>query len=1405
MIFRYLHSLREKAQLRRAGKRIQRGSHTSSDLALIAKSLRGYTFQLASTERTISITGDANNAVVIAGDRNVFVLSGSAADILRQTVLSDPIQIQKACRKVSERLASELLGNSIVISRRELECELDRFIVSSDRWLFITGDSGVGKSIFAASEIKRLSDQGWAVLLMRGATFSLDDMARLIVEDGLGQPLAPGARYLMRQPWLADLPQGVRGFLVIIDDLVPENTIGELLKLIDTISDLPPHNAKVVVTCNTLAWERLQQDYHLPFHNDAVVFGDTATSGSPPCQLGDFSQPELTEALQAIGDTELIPTGEGEWPDSHIESVRALLVHPATFGHYSHWRRSGNKELGELTWSELIAERLNQALALAAKDCGIQPGALREYLLEFARIAMERKAPDFRLPVDLIRERIPQLEVDRQLPSASPLVALQQAGILLVATGHTGEIPIGFSVSDMGGYILSFVFEREALGKSVDELRGLINSWVQEAWSYHPQIDGLLAWLDRLTDDPDDSKLLLLLEALIETHLFKTASLFRLVRPSLIAAIFDFIKQKDSRPVFKYREAAYALRSSPEALREIREHLQDEDAQSQRVAVKLVGQHRDTVSIPTLIDLLREPERKRDLHAAIYGALSNIGELAIADLLKVVTDLTSPILLRSRCLTAVRNIGTLTNEVSAAITFCFERRHEGDEELLRTAVFTAADLRDYRQHDAAISALDSPDWQTVIAATKIVMECGSTADVPQLYGALDRWTSPKSDSLDRSWVIRRLMSALIKLDGPNSYQTVLDLLRMGLAGNGVFSPVEAIWVADEIDCPGSRALLLEDLNERLATKPPDGLIWQSFNRLGQLWRPDHLDEVQQATDRLTNRGNVAQRVGDAIQDGMKADKEHPLLDHHAQVAAFKALGKLRSRDFGADASRLLADAEWTFDLTICDTLWVMGDERAAPALLKKADQHTSGAQGEWLQRSHAMRALSTCATKNFVAPLVSYITTETEISLYLPSDTLLPLVLRGLITVDELRRIIRDPHVTTYGRVACLQTLDLLNAEEHVDFFSDMAFNQDNEILQDQAIQALGDLRHAAAATKLRHLISDTQSVSLARTIARALAQMRSVESIPEIINCRSRFAGDATGFNIELARLGERSALKPLLEVVSHDRLLTGEVLNAIGLFLPDVQARTAIVEKLENFQGPQMDTGEQYAAIKVLARRDARLLVDRVQELYRSRKLHKSARQGLASLMPELMSTNAAHQPGVLELMKRLICDPSLEIRRDAMEVLFRIDNEICAQIYHDLQGEDEWSRACAVNSLGYWDSPDHWINQARRNHHVLIRRAADEALTIKSFSADLNRLVKLYQSDSSADRLAAYLALEDNGDYSTTWRLYTTTDKSSLAHVFLRELSESITKHSQTRVQKAEKEEKDFLSSRGRVTFA
>lgn len=1177
MIPSYLQTLLKKARLRCAAKRLKKAKHTFSDLSLIVEALQGDVFSLASAQRTAEITGDANNAVVIAGDGNVvFVLSGPAADTLRQTFLSDPIQIQKACRKVSDRLASELLGESLVISRRELEDEVDCFLESPERWLFITGDSGVGKSVFAASEMKRLSDLGWVVLLVRGATFSLEYMARLIAQEGLGQPVAPGAAYLIRQPWLADLPSGVRGFLIVIDDLVPETTTNELIKLIDTIIDLPAQNVKAVVTCNSLAWERLNQDYHLPFHKEAATFGAADSREPQTPQLGYFSQPELTEALKAIGDTELIHTGDGEWPDPHIESVRALLTHPATFGHYAHLSRSGDaSELGELTWSKLIEQRLSQGLALAAKDCGFQRDSLRDYLLEFARIAVEQKAPDFRLPVDVIRERIPQLEVDRQLPSASPLVAMQQAGILLSATGPTGEKLIGFSVSDMGGYISSFVFEREAIGKSSDELRELINSWVQEAWGYHPQIDGLLAWLDRLAEDPDDPTLLILLEALVETHLFRTASLFRLVRPSLISAIFDFIKQKDSGPVFKYREAAYALRSSPRALREMREHLHDADPQSQRIAVKLVGQHRDIESISTLISLLGEPERKRELHSAIYGALASIGEMALTDLLRVVTDLNSPVVLRSRCLIAIRNIGTLTNEVSGALALCLADVEEGADELLRSALYTAAHLRDCNQLSRAVASLVLKDWQSVIGATKIIMECGDSRTLSDLYNALDLWNRPEADSLDRTWVIRQLLSAIIRIEGEASSDTVLNLLRNGLAGVGVLRPVEAVWAADEIDCPGSKALILEDVVARIAPRPPDGLIWQSFNRLGQLWKPHHISEISSATEGLRTKGiSVSQRIVKAVGDGLRAEGEHPLRDHHAQIAAFKTLAKSRAADFGAEANKLLAYAEWTFDLTICDALWVVGDERASAALLKKADQHTSGGQGEWLQRSHAMRALSTCATEEFLPPIVSYITSESDISIYLPSDTILPLVSRGLISAAQLRDIIRDTNATTYGRVACLQTLGILDAKQHADIFSEIAFHQDNEILQDHAIQGLGDLRFADAVANLRHLLSETQSVSLARTIAHALAQMKSSEAIPDVIKTRSRFGGDVTGFNIELARLGERSALKPLLEVIEGERLLTGGVLSAIGLFLPDGQARSAILQKLETFQGPQYDT---------------------------------------------------------------------------------------------------------------------------------------------------------------------------------------------------------------------------------------
>jgi len=1399
----------KRVRLKRSAKRIEAGTHSDADLRAIAEAFQSEAFSLASGDRTVSITGNASNAVLIAGDGNtVFVLSGGAADTVRQAFLSSPVQIQKGCRRVSNRLASEIVNGSIVIRRLESDTELDKFLISDNKIAFITGDSGVGKSVFAASQIQRLSNNGWAVLLVRGATFSLEYMAKLIAEDGLDQPLAPGSTYLLRHPWLGELPNGVRGFLVLIDDIVPEVATTELIKFVDMIFDVPPERVKIIASCNSLAWERLNQDYRLPFHKDTATLGATSTLDPTLIRLGTFSDGELSEALRTIGATELIPSRQGDWPDSHIESVRELLSHPATFGHYSHLRRSGGpSEFGELTWSTLIERRLEKALARAANLSSVHPDSLRDYLAQFARMALDEKSHDFRIPFDLIRQRIPQLEVDLQLPSASPSVALQEAGVLLTTSGAGGERLLGFSVSDMGGYVLSFVLEKEAVGKTNEELREVVNVWVQEAWSYHSLIDGLLAWLDRLSENARDTRLLIVLEALVETHLFRTESLFRLVKPSLISAIFDFIREKDSGPVFKYRDAAYAIRPSLEAMREIREHLRDTNSQSQRVAVKLVGQHKDVQSISALVSLLEEPDRDRDLHAAIYSAFAGIGEPAINHLINVVTDLMSSALLRGRCLIALRNIGTLNDQVSAALTFCFEHIAGGEGELLRSALFTASHLRDCNQHSAAMSALTSKDWQSVIAATKVVMECRDRADIPHLYAALHSWTRSESDSIDRTWVVRQLLAALIKIEGSESQNTVLGLLRNGLAGTGIFSPVESVWAADEIDCPGTKALMFEDVIERISTTPPDGLAWQSFNRLGNLWKPDHLSEIVSAAHDLSNAGTpVAERIAGTILDGMHAEGNHPLSDHHAQVAAFKALAKSRPRDFAAEASRLLADAEWTFDLTICDALWVVGDNRAAESLLDKAEQHTSGGQGAWLQRSHAMRALGTCATDEFVAPLISYITSESDKSIYLPSDTIFPLVLRGIISVAKLLEIVRDPQASTYGRVACLQALSILDQREHTDIFSEIAFRQDNEILQDYAIQALGDVKHTAAASDLQQLLINTQSGSLASTIAETLAEIKATQSVKDIIKARSRFGDNSTAFSIALARLGERSALEPLLERLSGDGLLGRGVISAVGLFLPDAQAQRAILEKLETFRGPQLDTGEQRSAIRVLARQDPRLLVERVSRLYRSGRLHKTAREGLAALMPELINAEAVDQTAVVELLKLLLCDPHVQIRRRALEVMFRIDSRICRQVYEELKNGDEWTRACGVLSLGFWASPDHLIRGARRDSQLLIRRAADQALETKSRSADLMNLVKTYQSGGDGlERLSAYLCLEENGDYATMRNLYTTTDKSSLAYVFLRELGEGMKKNSQSRQQREEKEEKDFLSSRGTIKFA
>lgn len=303
-------------------------------------------------------------------------------------------------------MSRELIGSQAVIPREQIRAQLDDFLASAVRYGLLLGPSGTGKSVIMAVEAQRLLDHGWVALLMHGKTFSLPYLAERVAQDGLRQPIAPDWRQVVVEPWKGELPDSLRGFVLMVDGIEanPDQTIPELLKLHNAVGGLPLGCFKIILSCRDLAWERLSQ--LLPFWQSTESLGQHVPSSVQVIEVTDFADEELTRALQAIGATELLaPRQPGEWSDPHVEAVRVLLKHPSTFGLYADLHASGDvASIEGLTWSWLIEQRVQKALDKAGVTCGITPEAMRQWLIELANIARRQKSCNFCLSTDVVKE-----------------------------------------------------------------------------------------------------------------------------------------------------------------------------------------------------------------------------------------------------------------------------------------------------------------------------------------------------------------------------------------------------------------------------------------------------------------------------------------------------------------------------------------------------------------------------------------------------------------------------------------------------------------------------------------------------------------------------------------------------------------------------------------------------------------------------------------------------------------------------------------------------------------------------------------------------------------------------------------------------------------------------------------
>jgi HEAT repeat protein len=546
----------------------------------------------------------------------------------------------------------------------------------------------------------------------------------------------------------------------------------------------------------------------------------------------------------------------------------------------------------------------------------------------------------------------------------------------------------------------------------------------------------------------------------------------------------------------------------------------------------------------------------------------------------------------------------------------------------------------------AIDALSSDDWQVVRAAGQLLAQNPEPSAFSALREALGRWGSLPDGSLAQNWVLRQLLAALIEMEMPGATEAAIEFLRTNIQGSGNSPPVWAIWAADSLGLPETRRLIFEDVIQRLNQAPQDHLLWHSFDRLSTTWQPDDLTALAEATQQFADQGiDVAQRLVEGIIQGLQATDDRPLRQEHAQAHALHTLAKCQPDSFAWEASRLLPYANGPLVLDICEALWVIGDPRAEEALFHKFEQPTSQGQSAWFERSRIIRALGTCGRAGAAATILTYLRSEPTISTNIPEEAVCPLVRGGMLNRDQVIEIVRDHSASIQGRITGMMALAILDAAGNRDLFRDIVARAEDETLRGYAIRMLGMAQDHTCIVELQSRLRRTRDAFVAAQAAWALARMNAPQAVSDIEQALEEFADTEHAHNLvnALEQFRHPSSRHVLREALQRSRYshVRAKIIEALGAFLPDLQAKAEIIASLEAWGGGRFDVSAQCPPIRALARYDPDLLLKYTKTLSDAGRLDRSAREELALWIPFLAKQQQIEKTALVEIIKRLICD--------------------------------------------------------------------------------------------------------------------------------------------------------------------
>jgi HEAT repeat protein len=1318
-----------------------------------------------------------------------------------------PIELVEAYRKVTERTACELLDYQETIVRDSIRTRIDEFLLSPVRYCFILGPTGVGKSIIMAQESQRLPGADWTALLVPGGSFSLDRTAALI-----GQELPRRIERLdwrgIVSPWRAGhhpISAGLAIFIDAVEEASQDEVARELRLLHEETGDIPFARFKIIVSCRDLVWSRFRHNRALPYYEDVSQVRRQSVRGSISLQVSDFKPDELDRALQMIGATELLPGRRyAQEPDPHVATLRDLLKHPGTFEHYASMHGDSDaSSLRNLTWSGLIAQRIEACLEKAERSSGARAEILRDQLVRVAVLGCERASPDFQVPYDMLEEALPGMRDKGANGTHSAYDALLDNGVLIETSKAQAGTIVGFRITDAGAYLLSLELERQLGEKTPEDFHALVEDWVTKARNYYPMADAMLALMDRLAANPVNPRLLTLVSALVEEYHFHSSSVFRLVSPAIVSSIFAIIKQEGVQDYFAYGDAAIEMRHSPESLAVIRHHLRHPNPLARELAARLAGVHQDTAAAVELIELLEDAED--EVRSRAYISLSHIGKPAIPPLVQIITDVSQPPEHRASCLSALRGVGFRNDAISAAICFSVTNTQNSSSKLLQSAFLAAAHLRDTGHGLSAAEALRHEHDDVIEAAAKYLTEVPDPNWFDQLLGALRMGKAASSNASQGLMINRQLLAALFATDRERSSPVISEMVEEGLNGEGALYPGEAVRVAEKFGGPAACGLVLKHLVSELKGEREQKTVWWSAKMLGSTWKPDEICALVETAKDLEKEGvDLAQVFVNAILPGMEVSEEFPIGHQLNLVSDFDTAIRCQATHLIPEAVRLLRQAKVSAR-ELCKLLWIAADPRAESELLYRLENPTCEGKHATLERASAVRALGTCSTARGAQAVLAYLRLENDISLYLFEQTLRPLLSSKLLSAQDLVTVAKSPHSSAGGKVASLLALACLDVRGHREVFADVAENTEEEIVQMYASRLLGFTRDASEVAILVHIVQTSKFLRVKSEAAKALARLNARATVHDIEHALEQTPGP--GFIKALAHFRERSSVPQVVEGVNdgHGQFYR-DYLRALGAFSKFEECKDVILGRFEEWvKGEPRLFDYQSPLIKGLVPYDPSLLLEQFNRFYDDGYINSSARQTLARLVPELFRSDNVERALLLGTLKRLVCDRNVAVREMAAYAIGQTDGEFCSALYRKILGSaDEWSRSCAVYTLGFWDSDMDQIQSARYDTELLVRRSADAAWKIRENSDHLKWHIQRYGSTDGLERLSAYLCLREHGDINTIWQLYDSFPEGTVQHTFLRTLTHDIDERLRKEQRDRQDEQDKLEESRGTISF-